>query len=130
LIPFPHLTVFSVITYATPASASNDRPCKTFSATDKVRGKIIHAKGIEHCDHLQPSSNLRKQPERYHVVRLSQSQQPISRYLVIFGQLIESEAALTEPLGDDVLKTDEDPAADEENVGRVEGKGGAAVEGA
>jgi hypothetical protein len=60
----------------------------------------------------------------------SQLCQSISRHRVIFGQLIESEAALTDSLGDDVRQTDEGPAADEEDVGRVEGKGGAAVEGA
>jgi hypothetical protein len=58
---------------------------------------------------------------RWHNVPLWQ---PISRYLVIFRQLIESEAALTDSLGDDVLQTDEGPAADEEDVGRVGGKWG------
>jgi hypothetical protein len=34
---------------------------------------------------------------------------------------MESETALIEPLGDDVLQIDKGPAADEEDVGRVEG---------
>jgi hypothetical protein len=37
---------------------------------------------------------------------------------------MESETALIEPLGDDVLQIDEGPAADEEDVRRVEGNFG------
>lgn len=55
---------------------------------------------------------------------LVRPQQPISRNLVIFGHLIQSETAPTEPLGVNVLKTDTGPAAAEEAVGRVEGSAG------
>jgi hypothetical protein len=47
--------------------------------------------------------------------------QPFSIHLAIFGHLIETKAAPSEPLGDDVLQIDEGPAADEEDVRRVEG---------
>jgi hypothetical protein len=39
--------------------------------------------------------------------------EPINPHLVIFRHLSESETALIEPLGDDVLQTDKGPAADE-----------------
>jgi hypothetical protein len=49
---------------------------------------------------------------------------PFSIHLANFIQLIEPETAHAEPLGDDVLKTDDGPAADREDVGRVEGNAG------
>jgi hypothetical protein len=46
--------------------------------------------------------------------------QPIGSYLVILRQLIESETASDEPPGDDASQTDKSPAADDEDVGRLE----------
>jgi hypothetical protein len=47
---------------------------------------------------------------------------PIDSHLAIFGHLIESETAKTEPFGDDVSKTYKRPAADQEDVGRAGGE--------
>jgi hypothetical protein len=63
-------------------------------------------------------------PERHQVFRLHPSKQPINSYLAIFRHLIEPETATAEPHGDDVLKTYKRPAADEEDVGRVERNAG------
>ena len=60
-------------------------------------------------------------PNCFEVFRLHLPQQPISRHLAVFGHLTEPEPAPPETLGDDVFEPDERPAADEQDVGRVEG---------
>ena len=87
----------------------------------KNPGEIIHAKGIQRGDHRQPPDDLGDQAERFEVFRLHLPQQPISRHLAVFGHLTEAKPAPPEPLGDDVFQPDERPAADEQDVGRVEG---------
>ena len=60
-------------------------------------------------------------PNCFEVFRLDLPQQPISRHLAVFRHLTEPEPTPPEPLGDDVFQPHERPAADEEDVGRVEG---------
>ena len=61
------------------------------------------------------------QPELFEVFRLDLPQQPISRHLAVFGHLTEAKTAPPEPLSDDAFEPDERPAADEQDVRRVEG---------
>ena len=60
-------------------------------------------------------------PNCFEVFWLDLPQQPISRHLAVFGHLTEPEPTPPEPLGDDVFEPDERPAADEQDVRRVEG---------
>jgi hypothetical protein len=86
----------------------------------KNAGKIIYAQGDERCDHRQASErSCRPLPG----LPASPPHRFINSHLVIFRQLVESEPASTDALGDDALQTDRSPAADEEDVGRVEGNG-------
>ena len=87
----------------------------------KNPGEVFHAQGIEWGDHGQPPDDLGDQAELFEVFRLDLPQQPISRHLAVFRHLTEPEPTPPEPLGDDVFQTHERPAADEQDVGRVEG---------
>ena len=60
-------------------------------------------------------------PELFEVFWLHLPQQPIIRHLAVFRHLTEPEPTPPEPLGDDVFQPDKSPAADEQDVGRVEG---------
>ena len=60
-------------------------------------------------------------PKCFEVFRLYLPQQPISSHLAVFRHLTEPEPTPPKPLGDDVFQTHERPAADEQDVGRVEG---------
>ena len=90
----------------------------------KNPGEIVHAQGIERGDYGQPPDDLGNQPEPFEVFRLHLSKQPISRHLAVFRHLTEAEAAPPETHGDDLFQTYERPAADEQDVGRVEGDAG------
>ena len=95
----------------------NQRPLRRL----KNPGEVVHAKSIQRRDHWQPPDDLGDQPKRFEVFRLHLPQQPISRHLAVFGHLTEPEPTPPEPLGDDVFEPDERPAADEQDVRRVEG---------
>ena len=90
----------------------------------KNPGEIVHAQGIERGDYGQPPDDLGNQPEPFEVFRLHLSKQPISRHLAVFRHLTEAEAAPPETHGDDLFQTYERSAADEQDVGRVEGDAG------
>ncbi len=87
----------------------------------KNPGEIINAQSIEWGDHRQPPDDLGDQPECFEVFRLHLSQQPISHHLAVFGQLTEPEPTPPEPLGDNLFQTHKRPAADEQDIARVEG---------
>ena len=87
----------------------------------KNPSKVVHAESIQRGDHRQPPDDLRDQAERFEVFRLHLPQQPISSHLAVFRHLTEAKAAPPEPFGDDLFQAHERPAADEQDVGRVEG---------
>jgi len=87
----------------------------------KNPSELFHAKSIQRRYHRQPSDHLRDQPEGFQVFRLHLPQQPISSHLAVFRHLTEAETTPPEPLGDNVFQPNEGPAADEQDVGRVEG---------
>ena len=87
----------------------------------KNPGEIINAQGIQRRDHRQPPDDLRDQAELFEVFWLDLPQQPISRHLAVFGHLTEPEPTPPETIGDDLFQPHERPAADEQDVGRVEG---------
>src|SRR5271166_4983021 len=87
----------------------------------KNPGKVIDSQSIQRGDHRQPTDDLGDQPEGFEVFWLALPQQAISRHLAVFGHLTEAKTASPETLGDDVFEPDKCPAADEQDVRRVEG---------
>ena len=119
-------TAASVNTKSAPWNRTSFLNCWTNEPFVRLKnpGEVVHAKSIQRRDHRQPPDDLGDQAERFEVFRLDLPQQPIIRHLAVFGHLTEPEPAPPEPLGDDVFQPDERPAADEQDVGRVEGDAG------
>ena len=90
----------------------------------KNPGEVVHAQGIKGRYHWQSPDYVRDQPELFEVFGLDLAQQPISRHLAVFRHLTEAEPTPPETLGDDVFQPHKCPAADEQDVGRVEGDAG------
>jgi hypothetical protein len=87
----------------------------------KTPKEVIHSQFVQRSNHRQSPNQIPDQAERYQIPRRQLPQLSISRNLEIFRQLTETQTAPAEPLRDDVHQTDERPAADEQDVRRVEG---------
>ena len=90
----------------------------------KNPSEVVQAKGIERGNHREPPDELGNQPELFEVFWLDLPQEPITHHLAVFRHPTEAKTAPPETLGDDVFQPDECPAADEQDIGRVEGDAG------
>jgi hypothetical protein len=88
--------------------------------SDRGRLRLGTQRGI----HRYRSDDIWDHSERTKSSGSHLANQPISRHLQINRHLIEPETALAELLGDDFFQAHERPAADEVDVGCVEGNVG------